>query len=91
MWTLRVRVSKAHLEFATDRLLSAGNRFSKCWRSIFHVQADHIENEPTHDNADYAEISENLSLADKEKELIQEALIKAQGQEKASSKGSGHF
>jgi DNA-binding NtrC family response regulator len=79
---------ESSLEFATDKLLSAGNRFSSAGDQFIR-HADHIENEPVQDNADYAEISENLSLADKEKELIQEALIKHKGKRKPAAKDLG--
>ena len=80
---------ESSIEIATDRLLKAGNAISS---SDFQYIKDSSVEEYDSDYQESTVISDtenNLSLADKEKEMIREALIRYNGKRKIAAKELG--
>ncbi len=76
------------IELATDRLLRAGSSFSEI-EDNYVKQKPVSESKPCKDTTEYEEVKEPLSLAEKEKEMIREALIRNRGKRKPAAKELG--
>lgn len=73
------------IEVATSKLLEAGTSFSDIEQQYYQpVKQDQLS-----ESTDITDVPESLSLADKEKEMIREALIRHRGKRKPAAKDLG--
>ncbi len=80
------------IEGATDRLLQAGSNFNQAEERFFNKQQNDLPPQIPQQQKEqpvFEEIQESLSLADKEKEMIEEALIRHRGKRKPAARDLG--
>ena len=76
-------------DYSTQRLLKSGNIFSESTIDPIPFDDNHGRNDYFESHTEISDVHDNLSLQDKEKEMIKEALIKHKGRRKPAAKELG--
>jgi transcriptional regulator with PAS, ATPase and Fis domain len=76
-------------DLVNQKLLKAGNMFTQASQAIKHIEDIDEETTYIEEHHDVTNINETLSLQEKEKQMIKEALLKHRGRRKPAAKELG--
>jgi len=83
------REVESSIALATNKLLEAGSNFNDAEFKFFRNEPGQFQEQHFQETAEITTINESLSLAEKEKALIKEVLIKYKGKRKPASRDLG--